>query len=776
VVCESPTRAANERFIDALSARLRDLAASRPDLVSFVETGTKEATAFFRANEWLYVPLKDLAEMDATVDRQIAIRSGMVADLDDDRPEPSLGLGRLRARWNEAVDARNQFPTGYFASKDGTQMLVRVVATSSGMGASSDEDLLGMVEGIVRDLSPASYDPQMKVGFGGDIANAAAEKTSLVREAILATAVAALLILGGIVWFYRSPWSLVLVGFPPLFGVGCAYAFATYRYGYVNASGAFLGAIILGNGVNYPLVLYSRYREFRARGMAPDVARREAVANAFRAELVGALVAAIAYGSLIVTRFRGFNQFGVIGFVGMLMVWLSMIPCVPALIVLLERAQPYLPRFLQEPVDRLAPDESRGRIARLLGDATQRWAWPVILAAVAVTAVTASHLPGFLRDPWEYDFDKLGSSGSQNGGAEQTSRTADAILSGGMGLDGSLILADRPEQVAEVKARILEHDAADPAGSLIESISTVDDFLPADQPAKLEVLARLRERLTPAVLASLKPDERADVSALIPPESLRPLEARDLPDLVRHRFQERSGALGTILYLRYRRNVSTNDGHNLLRMAAALDGVRLADGTRVEPASRATVFAEMIRSLEHDGPLATTVSFLAVVLVVLVATSSFRGALGVIAALVLGVAWMLGAAAMTGLRLNFLNFIALPITFGIGSEYPFNIFDRARLLGGNVTRAVKLHAGTVALCSYTTVVGYGSLMFADNLALQSFGRLAVAGEVSCLIAAVVLLPAVLHVVGVRASRRVQGFAEAAPAPAASDASSALSNP
>ncbi len=98
----------------------------------------------------------------------------------------------------------------------------------------------------------------------------------------------------------------------------------------------FLGAIILGNGINYPIVLLSRYREFRARGQEPADARREAVQNALRAELVGACVASIAYGSLTVTDFRGFNQFGWIGFVGMLLVWVSMIPCVPALIVVIE--------------------------------------------------------------------------------------------------------------------------------------------------------------------------------------------------------------------------------------------------------------------------------------------------------------------------------------------------------------------------------------------------------------------------------------------------------
>src|SRR4249920_2102588 len=81
-------------------------------------------------------------------------------------------------------------------------------------------------------------------------------------------------------------------------GRRAAYSFAMWQYGYVNTTGAFLGAIILGNGINYPIVLLHRYREFRARGMEKEEARREAVLNAFRAELVGASVASIAYGSL----------------------------------------------------------------------------------------------------------------------------------------------------------------------------------------------------------------------------------------------------------------------------------------------------------------------------------------------------------------------------------------------------------------------------------------------------------------------------------------------
>jgi predicted RND superfamily exporter protein len=120
------------------------------------------------------------------------------------------------------------------------------------------------------------------------------------------------------------------------------------------------------------------------------------------------------------------------------------------------------------------------------------------------------------------------------------------------------------------------------------------------------------------------------------------------------------------------------------------------------------------------------------------------GAAVVLATLVAGVLWMLGAAAWMGVRTNFLNFIAVPITFGIGVDYGINIYIRYLAEGlGRVGRAVRATGGAVALCSCTTVIGYAALLVADNQALRSFGEMAILGEVACLSAAVVGMPAFL---------------------------------
>src|SRR6185312_13495260 len=273
-----PDRAKNEQFIDALDERVEKLAKSRPDLVSYVEAGTKDVHAFFDAHKWLYADLPDLEKADEQLDHEIAVRTGLVESFDDDTPAPApsgagppakkdsnkdLGLDEYESRWKGKTDKFDDFPTGYFATPDGGMMALRIVAGSRGLGDAAGDSLLARVRGIVDEVDPKAIDSRMQVGYAGDIANAVEEKDSLVSDAAWATGGAFLLIFLGVVVFFRSPWAPLVLALPALVGVGAAYTFAMAHYGYVNTTGAFLGAIILGNGINYPIVLLHRYREFR---------------------------------------------------------------------------------------------------------------------------------------------------------------------------------------------------------------------------------------------------------------------------------------------------------------------------------------------------------------------------------------------------------------------------------------------------------------------------------------------------------------------------------
>jgi predicted RND superfamily exporter protein len=131
----------------------------------------------------------------------------------------------------------------------------------------------------------------------------------------------------------------------------------------------------------------------------------------------------------------------------------------------------------------------------------------------------------------------------------------------------------------------------------------------------------------------------------------------------------------------------------------------------------------------------------------------------VIGSLMLGVLWMLGATLLAGIKINFINFIAFPITFGIGVDYAVNVMARYLRDGErDVVGAVRATGAAVALCSATTIIGYSSLLVAQNVGLFLFGLLAVLGELTCLTAAIVVLPAVLA--------RLQGRAAQPPSPSA----------
>ena len=111
----------------------------------------------------------------------------------------------------------------------------------------------------------------------------------------------------------------------------------------------------------------------------------------------------------------------------------------------------------------------------------------------------------------------------------------------------------------------------------------------------------------------------------------------------------------------------------------------------------------------------------------------------VVGSLGVGLLWLMLLLAMGRIKINFFNFVALPITFGIGVDYAVNVMQRV-LNGGGVIPAMRSTGGAVVLNSLTTTLGYLALLGSVNQAVRSLGLIAVLGEVCCLAAAMVALP------------------------------------
>jgi hypothetical protein len=288
-----------------------------------------------------------------------------------------------------------------------------------------------------------------------------------------------------------------------------------------------------------------------------------------------------------------------------------------------------------------------------------------------------------------------------------------------------------------------------PLSGVVDSVVAIDDVVPAEQEAKLAVVRQIQKDLTPRIRAMLSPEQRdfADRYLRLSGDD-RPIGPADLPPSVTSGLRERDGSFDKAVLVYPHPSQATWQGPAILEMTGALRTVtRESSPPGARPARVAgsiPLSADIISSIETDGPFATAAALLAVVLLVAFVFRWTVATPAIVGSLLVAVLWLLAATMSTGVKINFCNFIAFPITFGIGVDYAVNVMARYRESDPpNVVDAIASTGGAVGLCSATTIIGYSSLLFAQNQALFLFGVVAVLGEVACLVTATVVMPAAL---------------------------------
>lgn len=748
VILESPDGQANRRLAEAL----------RPELTALVgrvfsEVQWKpdyEVGAFLFRTRFLYAERGDLEAAEVLLSRLLAVRSSpLLVDLEGD---PEVELHALRQRFAPKalpavtpIRAEGSVPPAYFEHHppgSPTHYLgILLWRRSDGLATLGDQATLDAVRALVSRLQPQRFHPAMHVEYSGAIAMALAEQRAVVDDLSLASTVCVFLVLLSIYVFFRRLAVLLAVGVPAILGLVFALAVARYAVGSLNANSAFLISIILGNGINAPIVLLARYGE--QRRFTSD--RRAAMRTACSATMLGTLTAmaaaSIAYGSLMLTSLRGLSQFGLIGGIGMLLVWLTTFVVVPALVAWIERRFP--------DAMTAAPPPWRLPFA-WLGRAIAHRPWTVaVLCMISVAALSRPALR-WAREPLDYSPSALRTDNPE------VNRLWGVMYDLGMGNLGAghiardgVILVDTPEQADAVADALWTQDQALGERHVLEEVRTLNKILPRDQAAKLAILDRLRHTLD-RYRPYIDDSEWQDLKDFRPPDDLHAVGIPDLPRRLRDNFTEVDGTIGRLIGIDADpRRFNEDDGRDLIRLDRSLR-VQHAGKTWIAAAT-STLFASMLSLIMQDAPRMIAAALLGVGLLLLVAFGR-RSSLWVALPLFLGLYWMLGLLGLLGWRLNFLNFAALPITIGVGADYAANLMARLRHdaasassgppkpLADQLSHIVADTGSAVSLCSLTTILGYGSLLLSRSRALQSFGRLANLGEAACLLSALVVLP------------------------------------
>jgi hypothetical protein len=733
MLIHSPSAEANHKFADALAPRLATMVPS-----TFSEVQWKadtEVPEFARKQRWLYATDQELEDAESLLDRIIAKRGqpGFV-DLEGD---PDEELKKLRGKLEQRLPVAKGAPSGFFEGNIKGEHYIGVMLWQrlDGFATAGAHEAKRLVEEAVKATAPASFDPKLRVDYTGGIAEAIDEQNGMRDDLTLATLLCTSCVLLAIFSYFRRVALLWVIGAPAVLGLLISLFIASLTIKYLNINTAFLISIILGNGINSPIILLGRYGEERQSGKAVPQALAAAMTSSVSGIFAAVAAASIAYGCLLITSFRGFNQFGLLGGAGMLLVGLMTFVLVPPMVIFGERRWP----------GAFTPRRNLWRIPfSWLGDLAAKK--PGMLALTAVVAVCAATVPlvKWAKDPLEWNMEKLRSDEST---AHKLWKTMEQLGMGDMSAgyigNNGVLLVDKPEQADAVAAAMKAKDAAQGPKHVLRDVRTLNSMLPPNQQQKLETLASIRRKID-RHRDMMTADEQKEAMQWRPPDDLHALTVDELPKVVREAFTETDGQRGRLIGIDVDHSTYYDwNGHDLLRMSPAVTVDVL--GKRWVAMAPATVFAGMLETIIADGPKVTLWALIGVITLVLVAFG-LRGAPPVLIALGIGVVWMGGIVGTIGLKLNFMNFVALPITLGIGTEYAANIWARMHAEGASRVRTVIAETGSaVALCSLTTIIGYSSLLLSRNRALRSFGLLADIGEVACLAAALVALPALVRV-------------------------------
>jgi predicted RND superfamily exporter protein len=726
----------------ALAAKLApEFLAMGPAEIRAVNWSMKPIERWYQQHWPLFLSVADLQKARDTVREEIKKRKAqanpLVVELDDEDEKPQPLPDYLDPKQplprERIADRFKQYEDGFLVHPDRTSVTVDVRPAGTSLSVDEARKLVAKMHAIVDKHKAEIERDHLKVEFAGSFPLFIAEYEAIINDVAGTAVLVVVLVLASILLFFRDLRSVVSLGIAILIAVAVTFGLTWLVIGYLNTQTAFLGAIVVGNGINYGLIYLARVKQLRAAGGALSASCVDAAHTTARATLLASLGTSVSFGSLMVAANRGFRHFAFIGGIGMLLCWLFTFMLVPALLALFERA-------IGAPKAKPEADS-----ARLVPPLQKFFARPGLIAAIFGVACTISAVL-FLRQlptAMERNLDNL-TNDPPKGERALLEAQDRANQSFGKSLAGAIALVDKPEDADKFCDVIRQRMKLPPWDHLIDGCETMSSIVPQEQKEKLAILEEIVAEVPDSVLTKVSDKVERERLRAVRDELLeqRAITPQEAPPTLLDAFRERDGTVGRIVSIGARGDAHIEIAQNLEAFVRGVRDVPVDDRT-YDATGENVILADLLTDIEKEGPRTTAISFFGVCLLVFAYFRSIRLSLEVVVSLFLGVVLMCGVAAAIGLKINFFNFIVYPVTFGIAVDYGANVAARVRERDDHVLPALAEVGPVVALCSWTSIIGYGTLLYSLNRALRSFGWYAMVGEVTTIITALVLLPALL---------------------------------
>ncbi|MDO8644409.1 MAG: MMPL family transporter, partial [bacterium] len=594
---ESPDPAANRRFADDMAVRLRRFP---PGMIRYFDYRTDEVEQFYRDHSLVYLSVEDLKEVQRRLSLKVSDQQEfqrlmkrsldykkfkqwpLYVDLGEEEPV-ILELDDLREKYSNKHQGPVQSVDNYFGDEEG-QLLVMVIRPyGENLSIDFAQKLVGMVKKEAADLHPERYSLQMKIGYTGTFMGTIEEYEILKKDIFSTTLLCLSLVAFCIIIFFGRLRPLFLLGASLFFALTWTFAITKLVIGHLNAQTAFLGSIVVGTGINYGIILIGRYfEERREKKHAPRKAIQIALEETIVPTFLAAATTAASFAVMLAAGIRSLSQFGFIGFVGILLCWLSSILIIPLFILLIERVRDsssasFIPSYNPHLFDRTAQ-----LISRSPGK--------IILCSILLVLIAGVVIGRSANNAIEYDFSKLRNKKSIESGADAIDRKVGRLFDDST--IPTIIYVHDPEEGKEVCDEINRRVAAQPdEEQRVDSCYTISNFLPNNQEMKRPILARLKNMARAALTDQFLYEEGGEefIDKMIPQ---KPLVFTDLPPALSRHFEDIKGKKGTVVFVKPRRGMWFSDGRNLIAFAETIRNISLPGGRLIHPAGDAILFAD----------------------------------------------------------------------------------------------------------------------------------------------------------------------------------------
>ncbi len=722
VLVQSSDFEANRRFAEDLAHELQD--EKYETYINFIDY--KRDAEFYRKNALLFMETDDLDEILTRIDDYIIQEklklSPLYISLDEE--EAVLDFSDIEAKYRTADNGDET----YYTNPDRTILALEAMAAGTVSNIGFAKDMQRVIQQAVKKVNPRAYHPQMSIEYGGPFKNKIDEYDTILSDVRSTLIFGVVGIVALLTFYFRQPLAAFFVAIPLAMGLIWAFAITYWVIGNLNTMTAFLFVILFGLGIDFGIHMFARYLEVRMDKTDVRMSIETMLSQTGQAILTAAITTSIAFFSLTLTDFRGFSEFGFIVGTGILMSLVSMTTVLPAVLVLADQ------RFMWI--------RMRHVWGHNWGGSQGHFPYPklVIAGALILTIYLGIHL----RDiDFEYDFTNLRSNLPASVKVKQKMATIPRY--GSESQSYGIVLADSKAELDEIVAALEKKIAEDDPTPTIDKVKTLWTEL-RGQDEKLDIIGEIRTLANGEGAKLIKGAQKAQLDSLRDLLDVKRLSVEDLPENLLRKFETIDGSQA--YFAQILPSVQLRDGKNAIAFAEDSHEIHTASGKVFYSSSSNIIFADMLRLMLRDSPRAISLTVVVVLLIVLADFRSLRSALLVIFPLACGTVWMCGSLYLQDLKLNFYNMVALPTIIGMGIDNGVHLYHRYREEGpGSMPVVIRSTGGAMFISMLTTMVGFFGLMMATHPGLNSIGRLALIGLLTCFVAAVLVLPAILEVLG-----------------------------